>query len=386
MIQFNNTEIAFKYKSDKELKKSLIIFRFLFSGIILIVGKFLVSLALKLKIPIKWAVKPLVFKHFCGGESIDECLQTISILSKYNVKSILDYSVEGKSSEQEINAVFNETINTIIQASKNKDIAFAVFKPSAFASHDILSKASKNVLNENEKKIFNSFSEKVNTLCKKAFELKVRLLIDAEDFAFQKIVDDIALSMMKKYNVNEVYIYNTLQMYRNDRLSYLQHIIQLSKTENFKLGIKLVRGAYMEKERKLALENNYPSPINENKEKTDFEFNEAVKLCVENLDVVNLFCGTHNEESCTKLSELMSVKNISKDDSRIFFAQLYGMSDHISFNLANEGYNVAKYIPYGPVKEVMPYLLRRAEENSSVKGQTSRELNLIMKEIERRKL
>ncbi|HBF89226.1 MAG TPA: proline dehydrogenase [Bacteroidales bacterium] len=386
MIQFSNTEISFQYKSDKELKKSLIIFRYLFSGFMLEFGKFAVNFALKLNLPIRWAVKPLIFHQFCGGENIAECSKVISTLAKYNVKSILDYSVEGKSVENEIMEVFHETIETINQASKNKNISFAVFKPSAFAPKDILEKASQKKLSEKEEIAFQFFVDKVDKLCSHASKQKVKLLVDAEHFSFQQIVDDVTFSMMKKHNSSEVYIFNTLQMYRSDRLLYLQEVIQCSKNEKFKLGIKLVRGAYMENERKLAQEKKYLSPIFKTKEETNITFNNAVKLCVENIEILNLFCGTHNEDSCLLLTELMAMQNISKNDDRIFFAQLYGMSDNISFNLSKEGYNVAKYIPYGPVKEVMPYLLRRADENSSVKGQSSRELELIIREVKRRNL
>lgn len=385
-MDFRNTSIAFEYKSNKDLKKAYLLFKTLSKNKFVKLGKYFTNTALKIKFPIKWIVKPTIYSHFVGGETIEECNKIVEILSKYNVKSILDYSVESESTEENISNTLNETLKSIKNASLNKNIPFAVFKPSAFASTLFLEKASsENILNNEETIALQKFEEIIDILCKTGFENKVRILIDAEEYAMQKIVDDVVYKMMEKYNKTSAIVYNTLQMYRNDRIEFMTHAIEKAKSGNYLFGAKLVRGAYMEKERERAKKYGYQSPINENKEKTDTFFNTALKICVDNIDIVNIFCGTHNENSCTYLTELMTSKNIQKNDERIFFSQLYGMSDHISFNMSNAGYNVAKYIPYGKVKYVLPYLIRRAEENTSVAGQTGRELKLISEEMELRK-
>ena len=385
MFLFENTEIAFKYKSSNDLSRSYFIFKYLLSGYISIVGRKIIKFFLLLNVPIKWFIKPLIFRQFCGGESISECEFIVKKLAEYNVKSILDYSIEAKSKISEIDETFKETLKTIELSSKNENISFAVFKPSAFASIECLEAISDGKISTEINQQFQNFVNKVEQLCNTACQLNVRLLIDAEDFSFQSAVDSVVLEMMKKYNKEKVVVFNTLQMYRHDRLEYLNKLIEKAITDKFHLGIKLVRGAYMERERERANKYCYPSPICSSKNETDISFNNAVEICVKNLNIINLFCGTHNEESCMKLLNLMADNNIAPNNNKIFFSQLYGMSDNISFNLASQGYNVAKYIPYGPVNEVIPYLLRRAEENTSIKGQQGRELQLVTKEIKRRK-
>lgn len=383
MFLLEDTEIAFKYKSDNDLARSNFIFKYLLSGYISIVGRKIIRLCLKIRFPIKWFVKPLIFKQFCGGETISECELIVKKLSEYNVKSILDYSVESKTKKSEIEETFRETLRTIEQCVKNKDIAFAVFKPSAFVPAYCLEAVAEGKSDDIINELFQGFKSKVEQLCNAAYKLNVRLLVDAEDYAFQSAVDDVVMEMMKKYNKEKVIVYNTLQMYRQDRVEYLNSIIQNARLEKFQLGVKLVRGAYMEKERERAKKMAYNSPICSTKAETDKSFNSAVEICIKNIDIIELFCGTHNEDSCMILTDLITKYNV--DNNKIFFSQLFGMSDNISFNLASKSYNVAKYIPYGPVNEVMPYLLRRAEENSSLKGQQGRELQLITKEIKRRR-
>jgi len=386
MISFENTQNAFEYKSDRDLKKAYILFKTLSSNLMVRVGKNMTNLALSIHFPIKWIVKPTIYSHFVGGELLEDCLAVVEKLGKYNVKAILDYSVEGETTEENIQKTLDETIKSIKYAKNNSNIPFAVFKPSAFASENILEIASSDKkLSDNEKVEANKFKLKIELLCKTAFENDIPILVDAEDFAFQKYIDEVVLEMMKKFNKQKAIVFNTLQMYRHDRLDFLKTSLEIAKKENFIFGAKFVRGAYMEKERERADNLGYTSPIQLNKENTDNDFNEALRISVENLDKVHIFCGTHNEKSCIHLSELMEKYGISKNDTRIYFAQLYGMSDHISFNLAKEGYNVAKYIPYGPMKFVMPYLIRRAEENTSVSGQTGRELKLLTTEMNRRK-
>ncbi len=386
MVTFDNTQIAFAGKTNNDLKRAKLLFKTIASPTMVNIGKKMVSTALALHIPMDWAVKPTIYAHFCGGSTLEDCNPVVEKLAKYNVKSILDYSVEGKESIEDINNALEETLRAIKNAGKNSNIPFAVFKPTAFTRHDILIKMSDGTLSDAEKEEADNFVERINILCKTAFDNDIPILIDAEDYAFQKAIDDTVELMMTRYNKEKPIVYNTLQMYRWDRLDYLKEIYKRSIDGGFFLGVKFVRGAYMEKERARAKEMGYKDPIQPNKEATDRDYNAALKFCVEHIDNIGLFNGTHNEYSNMYLTELMAEHKIPNNFDRIWFSQLYGMSDHISFNLAAENYNVAKYVPYGPVKHVMPYLLRRAEENTSVKGQTGRELSLILQEEKRRKL
>jgi proline dehydrogenase len=357
------------------------------SGIIVKTGKALLNTALFLRFPVSWLVKPTIFKQFCGGETLKEAAKIINSLKKYNVKAVLDYSVEGDETDSGFDKALEETLKTVKFASSHKsDVPFAVFKPSAFGRRAILTKASSKVdLNGSELSELNNFKNRIDKICKTAFDLDVPVMIDAEHSYYQQIIDDVCEEMMEKYNSKKAIVFNTLQMYRTDRLEFLKHLLLKARKRSYCLGIKLVRGAYMEKERTRAFALNYPSPIHVDKNATDKDFDEALSYSIENIDKISIFCGTHNEKSSFLLTKLMEQKGIAKSDDRIWFSQLYGMSNHISFNLANEGFNVAKYIPYGPVRHVLPYLIRRTEENTSVKGQTSRELSLISMELERRK-
>ncbi len=387
MLSFNNTEIAFQSKSNYQLFRSYLLFKLISKASLVRLTNRLLAFALNINFPIKWAVKPTVYAHFVGGESIRECDPAVRTLEKYRVRAILDYSVEGKSSEADIQHALEETLRSIKNAGQDPNIPFAVFKPTAFTSHTVLetmsmpgATISKEMAVEADK-----FRERVNTLCKAAFEANVPILIDAEDSWFQAFIDQVVEEMMEKYNHAEAIVYNTLQMYRHDRLDFLKQSYEKAVKGNYYLGIKFVRGAYMEKERERAAEKAYPDPIQPDKESTDRDYNAGLAFCMEHLDRIRVFNGTHNEYSSAYLAELMEQKGVEKNDPRIWFAQLFGMSDHISFNLANQGYNVAKYLPYGPVKHVMPYLFRRAEENTSVAGQTGRELSLIITERIRRR-
>jgi len=385
MITFDNTEIAFQSKSNNDLKKSYLLFKTLSHPTMVKVGGSLTKAAIKVHFPINWAVKPTIYKQFVGGETIRECVPTVALLGKYNVKAILDYSVEGKESPEDIKAALAETLRSIENAGKNPNIPFAVFKPTAFTTSTVLEKVSAGAaLTENEKTEANAFRERVNTLCKAAFDSNIPILIDAEDSWYQNFIDDVVNEMMRRYNQKKAVVFNTFQMYRHDRLDFLKKSHQMAVEGNYFLGAKFVRGAYMEKERLRASKLGYPSPIQPDKEHTDHDYNAALKFCIDNIDRISIFNGTHNENSSQYLANLMEEKGLSKNDPRIWFSQLFGMSDHISFNLAHAGYNVAKYLPYGPVKHVIPYLVRRAEENTSVKGQTGRELGLITKEMKRR--
>lgn len=386
MISFDNTEIAFSGKSQADLNRSYWLFRMVSSPAIVNIGKSLTTFAIKAHLPIKGLIKATIFRQFCGGENIQECEATTARLGQFNIGTILDYSVEGKESEADFDACMRETIATIEKARNSKHIPFCVFKITGLARFALLEKASAGQqLSDAEKKESVKVHERVNAICKAAYDSGVPIFIDAEESWTQQAMDDLANEMMSLYNRQKSIVYNTYQLYRKDRLDYLKHSIELARQGNYLLGAKLVRGAYMEKERKRAAEMNYPSPIQDTKENTDKDYNAALELCLSHIDRVAICAGTHNEKSSMYLVELMKQKNIPASHPHIYFSQLLGMSDHISYNLANSKYNVAKYVPYGPVKEVLPYLIRRAQENTSVKGQTGRELSLIIKEKKRRR-
>ena len=387
MLNFNDTNVAFKVKSNNDLKRAYWLFRIIGSPLIVKLGKFVMIIALKLRIPVNFIVKKTIFKQFCGGETIDECTPTIKTLSKFNIGTILDYSVEGKIEEDDFDQTTEIIIQTIEKAAIVKDIPFAVFKITGISKFSLLEKSSSNneSLTPDEQVELDKVKERINKICERAKKCNVPVFIDAEETWVQDIIDNWALEMMQLYNKEKCIVYNTVQMYRHDRLEFLNNCLQNAKESNITYGIKLVRGAYMEKERKRALEMNYPSPIQPNKEATDRDYDLALDYILENINYLSLVAGTHNEKSSQKLALALDKYKLTKDDSRIYFAQLLGMSDHISFNLANEKFNVAKYVPFGPIKEVMPYLLRRADENTSVAGQTGRELGLIKAELRSRK-
>jgi proline dehydrogenase len=386
MISFESTEIAFKIKSNRDLRKALFLFRAISNRGLVKIGGFFSRLAISIRLPINWIVKPTIYMHFCGGETIDDCLPTIEKLAKYRVKSVLDYSVEGGENPVQIQSALDETLRTVVNAAGNENIPFAVFKPTAFCQSEVLrKKSSGEALDADQEKEAENFRRRVEELCSTAFNNDVRIMIDAEDYCYQDFVDELVMDMAEKYNKEKAVVFNTYQMYRWDRLDIFRKDLERARSKNFYLGIKFVRGAYMERERKRADELGYPSPIHPDKKSTDKDYDAALKFAVENIDRVSIFNGTHNEKSSMYLASLMKEHNIEKDDQRCYFSQLYGMSDHISFNLAHSGYNIAKYLPYGPVRHVLPYLIRRTEENTSIAGQTNRELTLILKEKKRRK-
>lgn len=385
MISFDNTQIAFESKSNHDLRRSYMLFKTLSHNSLVKLGGSLTQSAIKMHVPVNWIVKPTIYKQFVGGETIEECTPAVSNLGKYKVKAILDYSVEGKESEEDIKAALLETLSSIKNAGSNSNIPFAVFKPTAFTTHKVLEKVSAgSSLTPKEAREAELFKERIETLCKAAHDSDIPILIDAEDSWFQNFIDEVVDAMMAKFNTEKAIVFNTFQMYRHDRLDFLKQSYEKARAGNYFLGAKFVRGAYMEKERERALQMGYPSPIQPDKESTDKDYNAALKFCIDHIDRISIFNGTHNEDSSRYLTELMAEKGLAKDDPRIWFSQLYGMSDHISFNLAHAGYNIAKYLPYGPVVHVIPYLVRRAEENTSVKGQTGRELSLILREMKRR--
>lgn len=386
MISFDNTEVAFSGKSNKDLERSYWLFKMVSSPSFVNIGKSLTNFALKIHFPIRGMIKATIFRQFCGGETIEECERTINELGRFNIGTILDYSVEGNESEEDFDACMNETIATVKRAASDKHIPFSVFKVTGLARFALLEKVSAGEkLTAQEAQEWNKVNERVNNICQTAHSLHVPVFIDAEESWIQPAIDDLADHMMSLYNREKPLIYNTYQLYRKDRLEFLMRSYTHAEKEKYYLGAKLVRGAYMEKERKRAQEMGYPSPIQETKTDTDKDYDAALKFCIAHIDNIAICAGSHNENSSRYLTELMKEKDIPNNHPHIYFSQLLGMSDHISYNLSKLGYNVAKYVPYGPVREVLPYLIRRAQENTSVKGQTGRELSLIIKEKQRRK-
>ncbi|HEU5146120.1 MAG TPA: proline dehydrogenase family protein [Chryseosolibacter sp.] len=385
-VSFEDTATAFAYKSTGALQKANLIFSLVNHPWISALATGFVKFAFKARLPIEGIIKQTAFDHFCGGESIERSESVIKRLGAYGVGTILDYSVEGEKSESGFDGTMEEIIRTIDKARQSDHIPFCVFKVTGLASADLLEKISRgDTLTADESSAFERIKARVDNICNRAHACGVPILIDAEESWIQDPIDQLADEMMARYNKSSAIVYNTYQMYRVDSMDNLRHDYHQAVMEGHFLGAKLVRGAYMEKERERAERNNEPSPIHPNKEATDKAFNDALEFCVAHLDRVSVMCGSHNEYSNAFLARRMEEKGLSPKDRHIWFAQLYGMSDNISFNLAKLGYNVVKYVPYGPVRSVMPYLLRRAQENTSVAGQSSRELTLIRKELKRRR-
>lgn len=386
-VSFENTEAAFSSRSDHDLTRAYRLFSVMNNKFIVKLGIIFINAAIALHLPIFYFVKKTIFKHFCGGESIDDSEKAIAGLHRFGIGAILDYAVEGGGREEDFEKTSHEIIKTIVKAGKTPAIPFSVFKPSGIASKDLLTKIqARQELGEEEKLSFQRIKDRFLRICETANRHNVRLFIDSEDSWYQNAVDDIVEEMMQKFNQEQAIVFNTYQMYRRDMPERLRMAFRRAERENYFLGAKLVRGAYMEKERKHAMEMNYDDPIFPDKPATDRAFNDALDFCVNNISRISVCCGSHNEESSMRLVCRMGDYGLTNNDQRVYFAQLYGMSDHISYNLAFAGYNVAKYVPYGPVKAVIPYLTRRAEENTSIAGQSSRELQLIRKELERRQV
>lgn len=383
---FDNTQIAFSLKSDTELERAYFLFKLIANEPLVRIGTAVTNFAIKASLPVEGLIRATVFDHFCGGVNEDDSLKVVDKLFTKGVSSVLDYSVEGKEEEEQFDAVLEKTLKLIDFAKEKKSIPFAVFKPSGFGRINLYEEVSLGKkLTQAETEEWNRVVARFEKVCKASYDSDVALLIDAEESWMQDAVDNLVEEMMVKYNKSKPIVFNTLQMYRWDRLDYLKTLHEKAKNEGFFIGMKLVRGAYMEKENERAIEKGYPTPICASKEATDENYDAAVKYMVGHIDTMSIFEGTHNEASTYFLMNLMEEKGIKSTENKIWFGQLYGMSDNISYNLADSGYNVAKYLPFGPVKDVMPYLIRRAEENTSVAGQTSRELAMIKAERNRRK-
>ena len=383
-ISFENLEVAFASKSDAELRKMYLIFATLNNNLISDLGIGLANLAFKLKLPVKGIMKKTMFGHFCGGETIAESIQACKHLATYGVHSILDLSVEGKGDEESFDQTCEEIYQTMVESAKTDYMPFGVFKTTGLGDFHIMEKMQAGEkLTSEEEQAFAKMKGRVDKLCKAAHDLGLKILVDAEESWFQNVIDDLAYEAMEKYNRERCVVYNTYQMYRHDSLERLKKAHQVALDKGYILGAKPVRGAYMEKERERAQELGYTDPIQPNKAATDRDYDAAIKYCVEN--GVYLVCATHNEKSSLQLTDLMNLYGLEPKSDRVFFSQLYGMSDVISFNLAKAGYHVVKYVPYGPVEKVMPYLTRRAAENTSIAGQSSREFEQIKREMRRRK-
>jgi len=385
-VDFSNTEVAFHLKSDAELERAYFLFKMISNEPLVRIGTAATHFALKTHLPVEGLIRATVFDHFCGGVNADDCIPKIDQMYNSGVYSVLDYSVEGKQEESQFERILNQMCTLVDFADEKEAMPFAVFKPTAVGRFELYEKVSASIsLTPEEQKEWERVQERFHKICSYGLEKNIAILIDAEESWMQTAADDLLIELMRTYNKEKVIVYNTLQAYRWDRLDYLKQVHQKAQEEGFKLGFKLVRGAYMEKERTRAQQQNYTSPICVTKAASDLQFDDCLRYMLENINTISVFFGTHNERSTQLALQLISDYNIKPNDNRIWFGQLFGMSDHISFNLAKSGYNVAKYLPFGPVRDVMPYLIRRAEENTSVAGQTNRELSLISLEKKRRK-
>ncbi|MGN6402696.1 MAG: proline dehydrogenase family protein [Flavisolibacter sp.] len=402
-ISFDNTAIAFAHDSDTELKHAHWLFSMMGKPWLVKIGTKLAPWSLKVGLPVKGVIRKTIFNHFVGGETMEASVPAIEKMSKYHVQVILDYGVEGKEGEANYDHARDEFIRVINFAATQPNVPFMSVKVTGIARFGLLEKIDALMqtaqsdslikkyndalgqLTQEEAAEWQRVYERFKKICDAANQANVGFLVDAEETWIQDPVDALTMLMMNEYNKEKLVIYNTLQLYRHDRLSFLHQCYEAAKERNFLLAVKLVRGAYMEKERKRAEEKKYPSPIQPNKEATDKDYNEAVRFCIDHLEQIGVIVASHNEYSNLLTTQLLDEKNLPHNHPHVHFSQLYGMSDNITYNLAEAGFSVSKYLPFGPIKDVIPYLMRRAEENTSVGGQTSRELSLIEKELRRRR-
>ena len=384
-MKFDNTQKAYQLKTNRDLKKAYYLFLLFSSEKLVSIGSSITRLILRMKLPVSYIFKITFFSQFCAGLNKKESLKAVDSLKSYKILSYLHYAVEAVKTEKGMEISKNNTLETLSFSKENKALPFSVFKATSLGPINLFKKKSSGIaLTDSEKNEWKRIELRIDTCCAAAKKIGVKMLIDAEESWIQPAIDEIAESLMEKYNKMTPVIYTTLQMYRKDRMIYMKNLYDKATKRDFKVGIKLVRGAYIEKENLKAYELGKPSPICESKELTDQNFNNGLDYMLSKLNIGSLFMGSHNEQSILRVTEWMSKNKISKNHPHIWFSQLYGMADHISFNLASSGYQVVKYVPYGPVNEVIPYLIRRAEENTSITGQTPRELSLIKKELERR--
>ncbi len=382
---FSDKYIDYSSKTKKELRQALILFSLLSNKLIVKIGNYLLKITLRLHLPVLFIIKKTIFKHFCGGENILESQGKINELGQHKIETILDYSVEGKNDLKSLQNTYEEILRNLDEANKNSLIPFSVFKFTGLVRFDLLKKINtKEQLNRNEQNELKIFKTRLNHICQKAKNIKIPILIDAEESWIQDAIDELTEELMKKYNKSEIIVFNTIQLYRWDKLKYIKDLHNKAKSKKFKLGLKLVRGAYMEKERNWSQRNNKKCVIHKTKENCDQDYNNAAKYCIDNIQDMGLCFGTHNEDSTDLILQLMKKKGIENNDKRIYFSQLLGMSDNISFYLSYFNYNVAKYVPYGPIREVIPYLIRRVEENSAITGQTKAEIKRLKKALNKK--
>jgi len=389
MLNLNDTQIAFAYKSNHELVRDYQLFRLINQNWLVKWGTQTASklIDMGLKTPVAWGMRPTIYATFCGGESLEDAQKKINRLYEYKVHSILDYGVEGKETEADFERTFNAILKSIHYASNNSAVKIVCAKFTGLVPFSILEKLDAGqALSADEEAVFVKFKSRVHQLAQAAYEKNISLFVDAEETWIQQPLDDITFELMLEFNQKQPVIYNTTQHYRKDRLAFLQKEIEKAKEHNIIYAVKLVRGAYMEKENLRAAKLNYACPIQDSKAATDHDYDEAVKLCLQNIKHCAVCIATHNENSTILATRLMEEMQLGLHHPHIHFSQLYGMSDNITFNMANAGYNAHKYLPYGPVKDVIPYLIRRAQENTSVSGQMGRELKLLREEVKRRKL
>ncbi len=384
-LDFQDTATAFADKSNSQLKEKYRLFKMLNSPFLNALGSTAARFALSIGLPVEGIIKSTIFEQFCGGETIAECENTINDLGASNIGTILDYAVEGKAAEADFDHTRDEIIRTIERAKDDPNIPFAVFKVTGIAPLGTLERLSKKKkLDAKSQAKCERIHNRVNEICEFAYSVGQPVFIDGEDSWIQDAIDRLAVEMMEKYNREQPIVFNTIQLYRKDRLQYLKESRRRAKLDGYIFAVKLVRGAYMEKERERAAEMGYPSPIHETKTDTDHDYNAAIEYCMRHFKDMAFVAGTHNEQSTRYLAKLMFEAGISPNHPNIFYSQLYGMGDNISYLLADKGYNVSKYVPYGPVADAIPYLIRRANENSAAAGQVSRELEMIGKELKRR--
>jgi proline dehydrogenase len=382
---FSNTEVAFRYKSNSDLKRARFLFSFIASAALTKIGIALTHLSIRCKLPVKRLIKHTIFRQFCGGETLSEAALTARVLGNYDVGTILDYGVEAKENEAGFDTAAKEFLNAIYCAASQEHIPFISIKLTSLARFALLAKVhAGHPLTASEYEEWKRVQDRLNAICKVAAANGIMVLIDAEETWIQNACNKLTDAMMEKYNIGRAVVFNTFQLYCHGTLAFLKDATAIASQKGYLLGAKLVRGAYMEKEQERAIVLQYPDPIQPDKASTDKDFDEAVRFCLDNLDKLSVFIGTHNEHSCGLATQYMEERKIAPDSKKVFFSQLFGMSDNLSFNLAKGNYHVSKFLPFGPVEDVIPYLLRRAQENTSVAGQTSRELQLLKKEINRR--
>jgi proline dehydrogenase len=391
-ISFENTQNAFAYKSTKALKRAKLLFGFMGYPTLVQMGTRLVPTLLKAGLPIKGIIRNTIFKQFVGGETLAETIPVAQMLAEHNVDVILDYGVEGKEGEESFDHATQVFIDVINHSATQKNIPFISIKVTGLASHELLQTLHEAPRlrsgihdNEMEQAAWDRVRERMYAICEAAAEKNIGVLVDAEESWIQDPIDRLTMEMMAEFNKQKAVVFNTIQLYRHDRLHFLRISHQIAEAQGFVLGLKLVRGAYMEKERAVALEKNKQSPIQISKEATDADYDEAVRFCMDHIHSTAVIIASHNEQSNLLGAKLLDEMMLPHNHPHVHFSQLYGMSDTITFNLAKEGFNVSKYLPFGPIQDVIPYLMRRAQENTSVSGQTGRELLQLKRELARRK-